>query len=273
MTAGSTRLMTGEPAVPRRSTGSAGRDTTCRGPDETGAAWSDREPLLPLGAPARAASLAPPGSRVTGAAGAAPPPEACRPPGRRPRPAPVLAAPGARPRGRRPPARAAAAAGDLPAWAASGDEMAPAPSTFFSRQSTNCPSSFVDDVGHHAPAELGGPAGDRQVGHDLHPGAVTLRFERGGDGGVGVALAPRVAALGAQDRLVAGVVLLDERRLALVLGGDRADLHLDDAAVLVAVDLLQLGARHAGRDALHVGEQLPGLVDLRRAPQIRWSAP
>src|SRR5581483_1021605 len=36
---------------------------------------------------------------------------------------------------------------------------------------------------------------------------------------------------------------------------------LDDAAVFVAVDLLKLGAGHAGGDALDVGQQPPGLVD------------
>src|SRR5687768_288164 len=73
--AGRRRLMTGEPAVPSRSTGSAGRETTCRGPeDTTGAGSADCDPLVPLIPPASAASLAPPGSRVAGTAGAAPPP-------------------------------------------------------------------------------------------------------------------------------------------------------------------------------------------------------
>ena len=65
--------MTGEPAVPSRSTGSAGLETTARGPEETVAACSDLDPLLPPGAPARAASLAPPGSRVAGPAAAGEP--------------------------------------------------------------------------------------------------------------------------------------------------------------------------------------------------------
>ena len=39
------------------------------------------------------------------------------------------------------------------------------------------------------------------------------------------------------------------------------DLHLHDAAVLVALDLLQLGAGQARRDALDVGEHVPRLVD------------
>src|SRR5687767_3439445 len=117
------------------------------------------------------------------------------------------------------------------------------------------------DVGHDAPAELRRPPGDRQVGDHLHLGTAALGDERGRDGGVGVPLAPGVAALGPQDGLVGGVVLLDEGRLSFVLGGDGADLHLDDAAVLVAVDLLKLGTGHAGGDPLDVRQQPPGLVD------------
>src|SRR5207247_2435482 len=53
------------------------------------------------------------------------------------------------------------------------------------------------------------------------------------------------------------LVTFDERRRALVLGGDRTDLHLHDAAVLVTFDLLELGARHAWSDPLDVGEHAP----------------
>ena len=61
-----------------------------------------------------------------------------------------------------------------------------------------------------------------------------------------------------------GIVLLDERGLALELGEDRADLDLDHAAVDVALDLLELRARQARRDALDVGQRSPGLVDRAR---------
>ena len=55
---------------------------------------------------------------------------------------------------------------------------------------------------------------------------------------------PRVSRpVGVEHGLVGDVVLLDEGGRALVLGGDRPDLDLDDAAVLVALDLLELGAR------------------------------
>ena len=40
-----------------------------------------------------------------------------------------------------------------------------------------------------------------------------------------------------------GVVAIEEVGLALELAGDRAELHLDDAAVGLAFDLLQFGAR------------------------------
>src|SRR5205085_12485875 len=69
-------------------------------------------------------------------------------------------------------------------------------------------------------------------------------------------------------RFAAGLVALEERRLALVLRRDRADLDLDDAAVLVALDLLELGARHARSDALHVGEHLPGVRRWQRHPEL-----
>src|SRR5439155_18974594 len=59
---------------PRRSTGSAGLDTIWRGPLGAVAVWPDVAPLLPLAEPTRAASVAPPGSRVTGPDGAAPAP-------------------------------------------------------------------------------------------------------------------------------------------------------------------------------------------------------
>ena len=73
---------------------------------------------------------------------------------------------------------------------------------------------------------------------------------------------PRVSRPDADEhRLVGRLVQLDEGGLALVLGGDRADLDLHDAPVLVALDLLELGARKARSDALDVGEDLPGLVD------------
>src|SRR3954463_1565002 len=58
-----------------------------------------------------------------------------------------------------------------------------------------------------------------------------------------------------------GVVLGEELGLAVVRHGDRADLHLDRAREVVAVDRGQRGAGHARCDALHVEQHLPRLVD------------
>src|SRR5581483_10089799 len=113
-------------------------------------------------------------------------------------------------------------------------------------------------VGEHAAPELGHLAGDGQVGDDVDTGAVAIGRERRGDGRARVALASGVAALGLQHGAVLVGVLLDERCLALVLRGDRADLDLHDPAVLVTFDLLKLRARHAGRDPLDVREHVPG---------------
>ena len=77
----------------------------------------------------------------------------------------------------------------------------------------------------------------------LHGGAVAVGDERGGDGGRRVALAARVATLGLEHHLVVGLVGLVDLGHALVLRGDRADLDLHRAAVLVALDLGELRAR------------------------------
>ena len=80
---------------------------------------------------------------------------------------------------------------------------------------------------------------------------------------------PRVSRPSARSTaLCASSSRLDERGRALVLGGDRADLDLDDAAVLVALDLLELGAGHARGDALDVGEHLPGPLDGHPHPEL-----
>src|SRR5207245_4223074 len=102
---------------------------------------------------------------------------------------------------------------------------------------------------------------DGEVRDHLHARAVAISFERGGDRRRRIALTARVASLSADDSAMHAVVTLLERRRALVLGGDRSDLDLHDAAVLVALHFLQLGARHARRDALEVGEHGPGLID------------
>ena len=128
-------------------------------------------------------------------------------------------------------------------------------------------------LGEHAPAELGHLPGDGQVGDHRYLGAVAVRGHGGGDDGAGVALAPGVAPGRLQHDPPGRLVALDEGGLALVLGGDRADLDLDDTAVLVALDLLELGARAAsGRSApRRSGPSTPR--GPRHPPGTRWSAP
>ena len=88
----------------------------------------------------------------------------------------------------------------------------------------------------------------------------------GGEGrddvGGRVALSAGVAPLGAGARPCGRPRRPRRHGRRPVLRGDRADLHLHDAAVLVPVDLLELRAGHARRDALEVEEQRPGVVQL-----------
>ena len=65
-----------------------------------------------------------------------------------------------------------------------------------------------------------------------------------------------------------GVVPLHEARRPLVLRRDRPDLHFYDAAVLVALDLLEFRSGHAGRNALEVREHRPRYIDGNRYPKI-----
>ena len=249
---GASRLRTGEPGRAEEVDGLRRAELDLPGAGGDGRPGRTVEPLLPLAPPTRAASLAPPGSRVTGAAGAPPAPDAAA------RPAPDLGRRLARPG----PVR-------LPG--------PPAPrrrrGTFFSRQVTNWPSSFVTTSAiTPRPNWAARPVMARSVTtFTLVPSPSAV--QRGGDGGVGVALAPGVAALGPQHRLVGGVVLLDEGRLALVLGGDRADLHLDDAPVFrrhrsLAARRRACRARSARRRSAASRPRRP-----RRARRIRSSAP
>ena len=123
-------------------------------------------------------------------------------------------------------------------------------------------------VGQHAAAELRHATGDGEVGGDGDRRALAIGREGGGDGGVGVALTAGLAALGPEHGHVLLGVEREELGLALVLGGDRPDLHLHDAAVLVALDLLELGAGEARGDALHVGEHGPCPLDRQRHAEV-----
>ena len=150
-------------------------------------------------------------------------------------------------------------------------------STSRSTFSTNWRSSF-DDTSASTPrpncATL--PVIERSV-DDVDLGAVAVAVHRDDDRRL--ARCPGRACRAPTRRCTIrrfGLVDLGERGRALVLRGDRADLHLHDAAVLVAVDLLQLRAGQARRDALDVEQHLPGLVDracspgsCRRSPSLQ----
>ncbi len=121
---------------------------------------------------------------------------------------------------------------------------------------------LLADVAHDAAAELRHLAGDVEVGGDGALGAGRRqRLGLGGDVGGGVPPPAGVAALGPQLRPVVHVVTLDELGLTLELGGDGAELDLHDAAVHVALDLFELRTGHARRDALHVADHRPRLLD------------
>ena len=136
-------------------------------------------------------------------------------------------------------------------------------STSRSRFSTNWPISF-DDTSASTPrpncATL--PVIDRSVTTSTRvppsSSAIVTTIVR-----LGVALATRVAPGRVDHDAASRLVDLGELRRALVLRGDRADLHLHDAAVLVALDLLQLRAGQARRDALDVEQHLPRVLDRR----------
>ena len=116
-------------------------------------------------------------------------------------------------------------------------------------------------VGEHPAPELRDLAGDRQVGVHVDARATTVFGHRHDDLRLGVALPARVAPGRVQHDAAGRFVDLGQLGRALVLRGDRPDLDLHDAAVVVAFDLLQFGARQAGRDALDVEQHLPGLVE------------
>ena len=75
-----------------------------------------------------------------------------------------------------------------------------------------------------------------------HVGGVTLVLELCGDDGGRVAVATCLLAVGLEHHALSRSVLLDERRFTLVGHRDRADLDLDRAGELVAVDGQQGGA-------------------------------
>ena len=125
-------------------------------------------------------------------------------------------------------------------------------------------------VGEHAAAELCRLARDREVGGDRHdvlvasPSSLSWAVTIGRGG----AVAARLLALGLEHDPLGGLVLLLERRNALVGHRDRADLDLHGAGEVVTVDRQQGGAGQARRDAFDVGEHLPDLGGGHRDPEF-----
>jgi hypothetical protein len=95
---------------------------------------------------------------------------------------------------------------------------------------------LVADVGHDAAAELGRPAGDVEVGQDVDPRGGALGFSWAVMRACAVPLPRWSLPRAVDDRLVRGLVLLDEGGLALVGQVDRAELDLDPAGEVVAGD-------------------------------------
>jgi len=104
-------------------------------------------------------------------------------------------------------------------------------------------NEFAAHVRDHATAELGHPAGQRQVGVDGDLSTVALRVQLHVDRGGRISLSADIAALRPDDRVVSGVVALGESCDALVLGSDRADLDFDCPVVVLALDAEQGSAR------------------------------
>ena len=89
-----------------------------------------------------------------------------------------------------------------------------------------------------------------------------------------VALTSGVAALTLDHDLPGGLIGLEDAGRTLVLRGDRAHLDLHDAAELLALDLLELGAGHARSNALDVEQHAPRLlnrnVDAELILDLHW---
>ena len=79
-----------------------------------------------------------------------------------------------------------------------------------------------------------------------------------GDGGGSVAGPARLPAAGVDDGAARLAVSFDEVRLAAELAGDRSDLHLDLAEVVVAFLADQLRTGHQRDHLLEIGQHIPG---------------
>src|SRR5690606_12767533 len=109
-------------------------------------------------------------------------------------------------------------------------------------------------------AELGGFAGDGQIGVDEDGGDAVGFGEAAGDDGFGGAVAAVLPAAALEDRDALVAVLGDDLDDALVGQADRAELDLDAAVVVVALAGGDGGAGDAGGEAFEVEQHRPGLV-------------
>ena len=152
--------------------------------------------------------------------------------------------------------------------ASTGSSAGSSTSTVFSRSATNWSSSLaLTSASTPRPNWATRPVTVRSVTM-----ATAVPSPSGVRVAVMVALAlpwPRVSRPSARSTATCAVgVERQELGLALVLRGDRADLHLHDAAVLVALDLLELRAGQARGDPLDVGEHGPGPLDGQRHAEV-----
>ncbi len=128
---------------------------------------------------------------------------------------------------------------------------------------------LVGDVLDQAAAELGGAAGDGEVGVDGDLGGVRAGGgELGGDAGGRGAVAATVLALGLDHRVVIRRIALREGAVAGVLQGHRPELDLARAGELVAVVRRQGGAGETRHHPFEVVERGPGLLDRGRYDEL-----
>src|SRR4029077_3719997 len=109
----------------------------------------------------------------------------------------------------------------------------------------------------HAAAELGELADDLEVGVDRDPAAVPGFVHTESDGGSGISGPAGLPAAGVHHTAARLTVSLHEVCLAAELAGDRSDLHLDLAEVVVTFLADQLRTRHQRDHLLEIGQHLP----------------
>ena len=117
------------------------------------------------------------------------------------------------------------------------------------------------DISQDTTAELCDLASNSEISRHGDLRTFASRLELSSDDRAGVTLTTGVAAGSIKDRFVIHVISFDERGLALVLRLDRPNLDLDDSAVFVAFDFLELCAGQTWSNALNIGQHLPRRVN------------